>query len=416
MVIRSKKTATATRTRTAPPAAKKRTAPAPVAKKSVPAKKAVPAQRKAPAPAPAKKPAPVAAKKTATGAPTKRPVGVKPGSGAVGNPKTSVQAHDVLRAQKAAQLLLVQYQDAEANARQLSEAYWGAYNGALDGAVEHAAKMAQEVEKEVPKRTGRPATKEGPARKALAPEPNVAGEFYDIDVVKGYGIVQLRELANDLADRGIITERKIKGVIYDQMEEAGLFRQAGTSDSDADAEDDDEVGEEGEEDFEEYEDDEAEAADSADDESDDEDDDGGDDEDALTLDDLNNMDLAQLQEIAEEWGLSWKGLKQKEIIAKIVAASEGSEDSDEEEPEDDEDETEEYEDESADEEDDSDEEEDEEEEMELSMDDIEAMGAEELTALLEQLEIRVPAKLKNNADGLRDLLLENLEAQDDEEE
>jgi len=407
MVIRTKKsTATATRTRTAPPAAKKRAvAPAP-AKKSVPAKKAVPAQRKAPVKAsapvkaapPAKRPAPAVTKSAPAPAVQK---------------SVSVTAYDVLRADKAAEIAL-------AHAKELREAFWASQDSALDGAVEHAAKMAEAAEKEVPKKAGRPAAKEGPARKALAAEPKVIDEYYDIDVVKGYGIVQLRELANDLADRGIITERKIKGVIYDQMEEAGLFRQAGTSDADADVEDDDEDGEEGEEDFEEYEDDEAEAADSADDDSDDEEDDGGDDEESLTEDDLNNMPLAELQDLAEKWGISWKNLKQKELVAKIVQEASEDEDSEDEEFEDSEDDSEEYEDEATEDEsegdEDDEEEDDDSEELELSMEDIEAMNAEDLTDLLEKLDVRVPAKIRNNADALRSLLLEHLDEQDDDEE
>lgn len=325
--------------------------PAAAAKKAVPARKA----------APAAKPAPVKAtpKPPVKAAPAERkPISKAPA-------QQTYTAHDVLRA--------------FANAFRMFNVYWEEYGEVLDGAALHVGELAP------PPKNGRP-FKDGPARKALAKKPPVAGEYFDLDEVQQMGAVAIRELAAGLAERGLITETKIKKTIIEQMEEAGLFRETGDSDADeVDELDDEEVEDDDEEEFE-------------DDEEDDEDDSDGDDdeddgEEAYTLADLKNMDIEELQGLAEQLGIRWKNLTKASLINKIMETAEG----DEEEPEDDE------------------EEDDDAEELELDMDDIQNMSAAELVDILEKMQIAVPAKIKKNADALRDLLLENIDEDDEEE-
>lgn len=350
MVTRSKSAATS-RSRGAAPA-KKAAAPA---RKSAPAKKAAPAKA---APAP----------KTSDS----RNISHTP-------KKPTVVAHDVMKA-------LLTYKRAEAVFLELYAKYWEEYGEVLDGAAEHAEKFLSDIAP--PNKQGRRDVKEGPARKALPAEPMV-DEYFNRDEVEDMSIRELRDLAKDLATRGVIAETMVKKEILNQMEAAGLFREDGSASADEDDfDDEDEDVEDSRPDDEEDDD--------ADSDPEDDDDDEGDGEEAYTLEDLKEMDLDELQDLAEQLGIPWKRKKQAELIELIM---ESAEDEDgEEEAEEEEEDDEEY------------------EELELDEDQIRDMSVAELLALLGQLGVKVPVKAKKNKDALIDLVMENLEEEDEDEE
>lgn len=358
MVTRTSKT-TATR-RSAAPAAKK-SAPA-LAKKAPPAK-----------PAPTRKAAPAKA----------APAPKKPAVKSV----ETVTAHDVLRARKAIEA-------ATQEAYRLENLYWAQNTAALDEAKEHAEKAAAELTP--PKKAG-PKPADTPARRARAKDP-VAGEFYDRDKVEGYSLRELRDLAEDLVDREIITERMKKSVILEQMEDAGLFREEGSASADEDDElSDDEDAQEDEEaeDFEEEEDDDSSDEDDADDDEDDADDaeDGdGDDEEGYTLEELKAMKLKDLQDLAEQNGVEWDDLSKSKLIDALVGVDE-----DEDEPEDDED--------------------DEEEEgfVEVNPEDIPNMSVKELLELAGDIGLKIPTSKSKNKEYLIDKILEQVDDEDEDE-
>jgi hypothetical protein len=335
------------------PAAKKAPArQAAPARKTTPAKKTAPAKKAAPAPTPAQVP------------PT--------------------QAHDVLRAEvawvRAQQLADI----AKAEHEAIRAAYWDQYDDVIEGAADHAKKIAEIASLAPDYKSGRQSLKEGPARKVRSRKP-VIDEYFDREDTANLPLRELRELAADLVEKGAITEATKKAVILEQMEAAGLFREDGLSSSDEDDVLDDEEDEERDEEESDDDDDEY------DDESD-EDDDDGDGEEGYTLAELKAMSLKELQDIAENNGVSWKGLKQNALIEALQNAEPDDEDDEEEDEED-------------------------EEELELSEEDIEAMDISELIELLTRMGVTsIPAKAKKNHDALVALVLENLTEDDDEEE
>lgn len=360
----------ATRTRTAP--AKKSVAsrrPAAPAKKAVPAKKSAPAKK-----APAKKPiveAPASLPKTA---PTR--------------PKIS--AHDVLRAH----LDMVQAQQVFA---ELHSAYWNEYGVAVDLAVDHSKAV---LELDAPKRKGGPASKDGLVRRATVEEESrIIGETFDReDLEKHYSLVELRELFKDLLtkdDRLTPTLKKIE--ILSQLEENGYFREEVDADSDeADDEEEEAIGAEGED--EEYDEDEDDSDDSDDDS---EDDDEGDDEEEgelLTAEDLDEYNLAELREVAEENSVLTKGKKEAALRAELkeVLFPDAVEDEDEEdEEEDDDDEDEGY----------------------LTVEDLQNMSLEELQSYADRTEDKCPAATYKSAVKLRKWLEDYVDnGEDDDEE
>jgi hypothetical protein len=336
-------------------------------------KAAAPARKTAPAKKTSAKP--VAAKPTpAPAAKRERAVSKTPA-----NP--TVQAHDVLRARLTADRAIAAYEAIYAT-------YWGEYGEVLDGAVAHSERVLSEMAP--PLKNGRRATKEGPARKALAKSPKVADEYFDLDEISSMSLVELRELAKELIERELITEPKIKSVIIQQMEDAGLFREDGSSEVDEDDEDDDEDSEAGE--AEEYGDESGDEDDEPDDDDDDEDDEDEDGE-AYTLAELKAMPLEELQDLAEENQIPWKGLKQAALIAALTAA--GGDDEDEDEEEDDEEAGF--------------------EEMEMTEEEIKNMGVDELNSLLERMGVDVPVKIRKRKTALVDLVMENLDEDEDDE-
>lgn len=319
-------------------------------KKAAPAKKATPAAK----PAPVRKPA-VAAE-----------------------PK--ITAHDVVAARRVAER-------AQQEVFRLETLYWKQHEAELQEVVEHAEKSVSST----PKRTGRKPA-DTPVSKARSKTP-VIDEFFDRDVVEAMGLREFRELAGELVEKGLISEPKIKKVALQQMEEAGLFREAGSGGADEDdSVDDDETSAEDEED-EEYEDEEDDSDDDSDDDDDDEsdeddDDEDEDDEDGYTLDDLKAMKLKQLQDLAEQNEIDVDGMSKSEIIEALLESAEDEEDDDEdeEEPEDE-----------VDEDDDEEEEdEDDEETIEIDLDDLKKMSVDELYTLAKQVEAKIPvAKRKD---------------------
>lgn len=357
MVTRTSKT-TATR-RSAAPAAKK-SAPAP-AKKAAPAKPAPTRKAAAPKAAPAPKPAVKSVE--------------------------AVTAHDVLRARKAVEA-------ATQEAYRLENLYWAQNSAALDEAKAHAEKAAAELAP--PKKAG-PKPADTPARRARAKDP-VAGEFYDRDKVENYSLRELRDLAEDLADREIITERKMKRVILEQMEDAGLFREEGHSSADEDDElPDDEDAQEDEEaeDFEEDEDESSDEDDAEDDEddADDAEDGDGDDEEGYTLEELKAMKLKDLQDLAEQNGVEWDDLSKSELIDKLVGEDEDEEDSEDEPEEDDDEEDGDF--------------------VEVNPEDIPNMSVKELLELAGDIGLKIPASKRKDKDYLIDKILEQVDDEDE---
>jgi hypothetical protein len=155
----------------------------------------------------------------------------------------------------------------------------------------------------------------------VEPEDRVIDEFYDRDKIDALSIRELRALAADLAAHGVITETKVKNTILEQMEEAGLFREDGDADASSDDEDEEEgVDEDSEEDDEESDD---EDDDSDEDESDDDDEYG---EETYTREELKAMTLKELQELAEVNEMKWKGLDKDALIDAMLANEEEPED------------------------------------------------------------------------------------------
>lgn len=330
-----------------------------VKKTTAPAKKAVPAPA---AKRPAVKPPVAAAKPTAA---------VSTPSKAAASDK--VTGHDVARA-----ALVLEKAQTEYN-RTLA-AYWAQNETELEAAVEHSKKTVESMSP--PVREGRKPA-DTPSAKARAKTP-VVDEFYDLEKTTAMGLRDLRELAAELAEKGLITELKVKKTILEQMEEAGLFRSEGSSGVDEDdAVDDDEDVSEDEEDEEEYEEDDSDSED--DDESDeDSDDEDADDEDGFTLDDLKAMKLKELQNLAEQNSVDWDGLTKSELIAELWG-------------EDDEEDEEDSSDEDAEDADDEEEEgEDEEETVEIDLADLPKYSADELYEIAKQIGAKIPvAKRKD---------------------
>lgn len=287
-----------------------------------------------------------------------------------------VTAHDVLRAE-------LTFENAKKAFEQLRAEYWAQYDVDVDEIKELSQAAIHEFDG--PEQQGRPPA-DGPMRKARVRgvEP-VIGEAYDRTKVSSMGLVELRKLAKELVGEGLITELKVKSEILKQMEEAGLFRSAvdaSADEGDAGAEPSDaEEDEEGEDEEGEYEDD--------DDEDDGEEDDEGD---SISAADLREMTLKDLQDVAEENGVKWKGKKQAALLEELLALVEDDE-------------------EEADEPDDE-EDDDEEEDGGLTEESIRAMSLKELQKLAAQLDTAPPLKVKKDRDALVEWLLENLEEEE----
>jgi hypothetical protein len=312
-----------------------------------------------------------ATKKQVTTAKKPAPVAAKPVARKVEAAEEKVTAYDVVRAMRA-------HERAKQELFRLNLAFWAQNDDDIQDAAAAAERAVEEMTP--PKRTGRKPA-ETPSQQAKAAHP-VIGEYYDLDKVKAMGVTAIRELANDLADKDLITERKLKAEIIKQMEKAGLFRSAGSDPADEDdSVDDDEDASEDEEELEDDEDsddDEDDSDESDDDESDEEDDgDDEDDEDGYTIADLKAMKLKALQDFAEQNEIDVDGMSKAEIIEALLSDAEGD-DEDEDEPED------------EDDEDETDEDEDEEETIEIDLADLKKYGVDELYALAKDQEIKIP--------------------------
>lgn len=335
----------APKTRAAAPAAKREASkPAVAAKKAAPAKRTPDQRNEQLAAARAARTERVAQAKAA---PTK----VHPAR------KEEVTAHDVLRAQ---------------------HTYFTLYATWLKQEGEELSEVLDFVAPIMDPKVGTP--KKSPLTRAkVEPEERVIDEYYDRDKIDKYSLKELRELAVDLAENGIITETKLKTKILAEMEAAGLFREEGSADADEDdVEDDlDEESEEVEED-----------------DSDDEDSDDDDAEDVVySREDLKAMRLKELQELAEANEYDWKGLGKDELIDALLADDEDGEEESEE----------------ADEEEDD----DDEEVVGIDPDELPNMGIAELLELCQQIELKVPASKKKNKNAIIQLIMDELE---DEEE
>lgn len=311
-------------------AAKKTAAPAPARRTAAPARKAAPAR-----PATQSKADQLAAARAAKAA--KEAEAAKAATKNVEphpTKKAAVTANDVLRARHTYEFLYSQ---------------WLQQQGEEITAVLEFVAPIMAPQRGVAKKS--PLT-----RAKVEPEERIVDEYYNRDDIETYSIKELRELAADLAENGIITETKVKSKILAEMEAAGLFREDGSADADEDGveEDDDaDAEEDGEED------------DDAD-ESDDDDDDGITTEN-FTRAELKKMDLAELQDLAELNEFEWEGLDKDELIETILSASEGE-----------------------------DEEEDEEGDLEIDPDELPNMSVAELLDLCKQIGLKVPAASRNN--------------------
>lgn len=285
-----------------------------------------------------------------------------------------VTGHDVARA-----ALVLEKAQTEYN-RTLA-AYWAQNETELEAAVEHSKKTVESMSP--PVREGRKPA-DTPSAKARAKTP-VIDEFYDQEKTTAMGLRDLRELAAELAEKGLITELKVKKTILEQMEEAGLFRAEGSSGVDEDdAVDDDEDVSEDEEDEEEFEEDDSDSESEDDDESDeDSDDEDAEDEDGFTLDDLKAMKLKELQNLAEQNSVDWDGLTKSELIAELWGDDEEEDDESSEEDAEDAD-------------DDEEEGEEEEETVEIDLADLPKYSADELYEIAKQVGAKIPvAKRKD---------------------
>lgn len=349
MVVRTK-AAPAKKAAPARPAAKRAAAPA--ARKAAPAR---PVAKKA-APAPAKRSAaPVRAK---AAAPKAAPVTAK-----APKKEDAVSDHFVLRT---------------------FHTFLATYAKWLEQQGHEVAEVLDFVAPILPPRTG--PVKSTPQNRAKVSEEVQEAEekFYDRDVIEKYSITDLRELAADLAAQGIITEVKVKRVILEQMEEAGLFRAGEDSPADEDDEVDGEDAEDADED--EEEDDDA--------ESDDDESDGDTEEDFFTREELEGYKLKELQDLAEANELDFRGLSKAELIDLLV-------------PEDEE----------ADEEDDEEEDEEEEgEELVIDLNALKKASIEELLDICEQAGYDVPRSKRKNKAAILEIIEENVEGVEEEEE
>lgn len=348
MVTRTAKPATGVRSRTATASAKK-AAPAPARKTAAtrtaaPAKKAEATTGQTRADRLVKARATGAANRAAaTAANEKHPT-----------KNQRVTGHDIFRAIHTLVVLLRQYGED--------------YADELDQIAEYVAPMG--ANRATPHRP------DGPARKAkVDPEDRVADEYYDAEATAALPLRELRELAADLAERGVITETKTKTKILKEMEEAGLFREL----DDEGADEDDAEGDHDE--------------DSEEDEVDDDDSDEEElDEETYERSDLKKMTLKELQELAEINGVKWKGLDQKSLIDTLLGEEEDEEE--EEESEDDEDE----------------------EVFEIDPDELDSMSVAELLQICEKGGFKVPVSARKNKQRIIDIIIDNLGEEEDEDE
>lgn len=350
MVVRTK-AAPAKKAAPARPAAKRAAAPA--ARKAAPAR---PVAKKA-APAPAKRSAaPVRAKAaTPKAAPATQRTAKAP------KKEDAVSDHYVLRT---LHTFLATY------------AKWLEQQG---GEVQEVLDFVAPI---LPPRTG--PVKSTPQNRAKVSEEVQEAEekFYDRDVIEKYSITDLRELATDLAAQDIITETKVKRVILEQMEEAGLFR----SGEDSPADEDDEVdGEDAEDADEDEEEDDA--------ESDDDESDGDTEEDFFTREELEGYKLKELQDLAEANELDFRGLSKAELIDLLVPEDEESEEDDEEE-----------------------EDEEEGEELVIDLNALKKASIEELLDICEQAGYDVPRSKRKNRAAILEIIEENVEGVEEEDE
>lgn len=360
-------------TRTRKAAAPTRSARPARSAKPAPAKKgAAPARRTRTAPAKAA-PAPKAAEE--------RPAVTRGAQGAVLVAGITVTAHDVAKAALTLKRAQIIFDD-------LNAKYWEQYGEEVADIKARGKEVLAELDG--PGRVGRP-PKEAPITKGKKSEP-IIGETYDYEEVKALPLVQLRELARDLAKEDIIEETVKKTVILEQMEEAGLFRESDDEASaSGDSVDDEDAAAEDEEGDEEFEDDDSddEGAD-----EDDDDEDAEDDGDDITADDLREMNLKELQDVAEENGIPWKKKPQAALLKELLAAVGASE----EEPDD--------------------EEEDDEDDDGLTEEQVRSMSNKELRVIMNQLvkagEDEPPLKVKKDTDALAEWVLEHLD--EDEED
>lgn len=320
------------------------------AKKALPGK-AAPAARTAAVKAPTKTAAAPAPRKTTV---------AKPAPKTAAAPKLT--AYDVYRSSVAARKAAEAYEAVRA----AFEAQGGAE---IQDAVVHAQNFVDSVTPG-PREGRRP--DETPSAKARAKDP-VIGEFYDYDKTSTMKLTELRTLAAELVEEGLITETMKKMVILQQMEDAGLFRAEGNSGSD----EDDELPDD--EDDEEDEEDEDEEYDEDDDESEDDDDESDDESGGYTIEDLKAMKLAELQDIAENNKIDVEGFSKSEVIAALVAQV------------DDEDEEEE-----PDEEDDDEDDEEGEGFQEVTFEDLLKMPVAELVRVAKDSGVKVPVAKKND--------------------
>lgn len=346
--------------------------PAPAGRRPVPAAKASPrSARKAQAPA---KAAPVA----------KRAAPARP----VSEAKTSqLAAARAVRSEKAAAAKAAPTEVHPVRKEEIQmldvlrslHTFFTLYSGWIQQQGEEITEVLEFVAPIMPTTAGAP--KKSPLTRAkVEPEDRTIGEYYDMDVVKKYTITELRALAADLAEQGLITETKVKPRILEQMEAAGLFREEGSAAADEDDIEDD-VDEGDEEDVEE-EDDEEES---------DSDDDADEAEDAVyERADLKGMTLKQLQELAEANEYDWKGLGKAELIDALLADEE---------------------------EDDEDEEDGEEEEdvVPIDPDELPSMDLAELLELADQIDgLKIPAAKRKNKKAVIQLILDELGEDEDE--
>lgn len=267
--------------------------------------------------------------------------------------KDKISAHDVVRAWHTALMLQFQY------------------------AVQEGEEIAEALEFVAPIMGGKrgPAEKSPLTRAKVDPEKRVIDEYYDKGIVEKYSIKDLRELAERLE----LDEQKYKTGILKELEAKGFFREDGDADADEDGVEDD-IDEDAEED--DVDDDEEES-----DDDDSEDDDDDTEERVYDRDDLKEMTLKELQELAEANEVNFKGLGKAELIDTLLA-DEDEEDDDE--PEDEEDE-------------------DEDAPVEIDPDELPNMDLDELLELCEQIDVKVPASKKKNKKAVIQLILDELE-------
>jgi hypothetical protein len=242
--------------------------------------------------------------------------------------------------------------------------------------------------------------------KAEEKKPVLAKQKLDPDTVYNMSITELRALALKLNLR----EKKLKDRIIEELEEKNFLRGSrtkATDETDGDEYDDDE------EDYESGEDEDDEGEESGEEGSaEDEAEDG----DEITREELEEMDLKELQQLAKDNDIpakEWRGLDQEALVDLLMGdeGDEGEDGSDEGEA--DEEDDEDVEDSDGDEdEDESDSEEDEDEPLEISEEELNRMSAQELRDLCKELGIKIPIQVSRDVTKLRNLILD--QAEDDE--